>query len=94
MEKIGIDKAVADFEDVFETLDVKADSMNDALNGVHSSSISNTQVEGLMAQLKDQQANTVENTGAQVSSGQIGAGGQEVKAEEDDLMARLRQLQE
>lgn len=48
MEKIGIDKAVADFEQVFETLDVKADSMNSALEGVHSSSISNTQVEDLM----------------------------------------------
>ena len=40
-----------DFEQVFETLDVKADSMNEALNGVHSSSMSQTQVDELMAKL-------------------------------------------
>ena len=53
MEKIGIDKAVADFENVFETLDVKADSMNAALDGVHSSSISTGQVDELIGQLQD-----------------------------------------
>ena len=53
MEKIGIDKAVNDFENVFETLDVKAESMNSAMEGVHSSSIGAGQVDELMAQLKD-----------------------------------------
>ena len=95
MEKIGIDKAVNHFENVFETLDVKADSMNEALHGVHSSSISNTQVEELMGQLKDKQAMGVENAGAgQVSTGAISAPQQEVKNEDDDLMARLKNLQE
>ncbi len=40
MEKIGIDRAAYEFEQVFETLDVKAGSMNAAMDGVHSSSIS------------------------------------------------------
>ena len=95
MEKIGIDKAVNDFEQVFETLDVKADSMNEALHGVHSSSISNTQVEELMGQLKDTQATGVENSGAgQVSNSAIAAPQAEVKNEDDDLMSRLKNLQE
>ena len=37
--EIGIDKAAYEFENVLETLDVKAGSMNAALDGVHSSSI-------------------------------------------------------
>ena len=49
MQKIGIDKAVHDFEQVFETLDVKADSMNAALDGVHASSMSQSAVDELMA---------------------------------------------
>jgi len=40
MEKIGIDRAAFEFEQVFETLDVKGAAMNAALDGVHQSSLS------------------------------------------------------
>ena len=53
MKKIGIDQAVNDFEEAFETLDVKTDSMNSALEGVHSSSVNTGSVDELMAQLKE-----------------------------------------
>ena len=91
MQKIGIDKAVHEFEQVFETLDVKADSMNAALDGVHSSSMSQTSVDELMAQLKEEQVANMQNSGPSVSKAKVG--GQEVKDEDDDLMARLRNLQ-
>ena len=94
MEKIGIDKAVNDFENAFETLDVKTESMNAAMEGVHSSAIGAGQVDELLGQLRDQQANSVENNAGRVASGQISSGQQEVKNEDDDLMARLKNLQE
>ena len=94
MEKIGIDRAVNDFENAFETLDVKTESMNAAMEGVHSSAIGAGQVDELLGQLRDQQANSVENNAGRVASGQISSGQQEVKNEDDDLMARLKNLQE
>ena len=48
MQKIGIDQAVNDFEEAFETLDVKTESMNAALDGVHSSSVNTGTVDELM----------------------------------------------
>ena len=92
MEKIGIDRAVNDFENAFETLDVKTESMNAAMEGVHSSAIGAGQVDELLGQLRDQQANSVENNAGRVASGQISSGQQEVKNEDDDLMARLKNL--
>ncbi len=94
MEKIGIDRAVNDFENAFETLDVKTESMNAAMEGVHSSAIGAGQVDELLGQLRDQQANSVDNNAGRVASGQISSGQQEVKNEDDDLMARLKNLQE
>ncbi len=48
MEKMGIDKAAHDFEAAFETLDVKIGGINSALEGVHSSSVSQNAVEDFM----------------------------------------------
>jgi hypothetical protein len=92
MEKIGIDKAVNDFEQVFETLDVKADSMNSALEGVHSSAIGSGQVDELMNQLRDQQASNVDNNAANVPAGKVSTGPEPVQNEDDDLMSRLKNL--
>ena len=87
MEKIGIDKAAYQFEQVFETLDVKANSMNAALDGVHSSSISQNAVEEFMQQVQNEHAMEVgmkDNVGGQKLPAQ--------KVEEDDLMKRLQNL--
>ena len=89
MQKLGIDKAVNDFEEVFETLDVKTGAMNEALDGVHSSSISNNQVDELMNQLQAEANYEASNQMGNVASGQVKAGGEE---EKDDLMERLRNL--
>ena len=95
MEKIGIDKAVAEFDQVFEDLDVKADAMNEGLNGVYSSTVDQGSVENLMKQLQESQAVDVEgNIGNAPQSSLAGAGKQQNKNEDDDLMARLRNLQD
>ena len=95
MEKIGISKAVAEFDQVFEELDVKADSMNTALDGVYSSTIDQGNVETLMKQLQESQANEMENNlGNAPSTNLAGQGGSKVKNDDDDLMARLRNLQD
>jgi hypothetical protein len=74
IKEMGIDSDVNDFETVFETLDVKASSMNSALEGVHGSSIGSCQVDELMNQLRDQQTNLEHNSAASVRSGQISTG--------------------
>ena len=56
MEKIGIDKAAYEFEQVFESLDVKSGAMNAALDSVHSSSISQNAVEDFMKQIQEEAA--------------------------------------
>ena len=91
MEKMGVDQAMHDFQEVLETLDVKTDSLNGAMEGVYSSSTSQTQVDELMQKLRDQQATDVNNQGVSIKSGGIH---QEVKNEDDDLMARLKNLNE
>ena len=95
MEKIGISKAVAEFDQVFEELDVKADSMNTALDGVYSSTIDQGNVETLMKQLQESQANEMENNmGNAPSTNLAGQDKSKVKNDDDDLMARLRNLQD
>uniref|UniRef100_A0A7S3NS50 Uncharacterized protein n=1 Tax=Euplotes crassus TaxID=5936 RepID=A0A7S3NS50_EUPCR len=95
MEKIGINKAVAEFDSVFEELDVKADSMNTALDGVYSSSIDQGNVETLMKQLQESQANELEgNLGSAPMSSLATDKKSSVKNEDDDLMARLKNLQD
>ena len=56
MEKIGISKVINEFDQVFEELDVKTDSMNTALDGVYSSAIVQNSAEGYMKQLQDSKA--------------------------------------
>ena len=93
MQKIGIDKAVNDFEEAFETLDVKTESMNSALDTVHSSSVNQGTVDELMGQLKDQQAMSADNSAQRVNNGALAAPAQNVNNEDDDLMNRLKNLQ-
>ena len=94
MEKIGISKAVQEFDSVFEELDVKTDSMNTALDGVYSSTIDQTSVESLMKQLQESQANELDGNLANAPSTQLSSGKASVKNEDDDLMSRLKNLQE
>ena len=93
MEKIGISKAINDFDQVFEELDVKTDSMNTALDGVYSSTIDQGSVETYMKQLQDSQAIDM-GSGLATASQKSLAGGAKVKEDEDDLMARLKNLQQ
>ena len=95
MEKIGISKAINEFDQVFEELDVKTDSMNTALDGVYSSTIDQGSVEVYMKQLQDSQAVDMGSGLATASQKSLaGTGKSKVKEEDDDLMARLKNLQE
>ena len=93
MEKIGISKAINEFDQVFEELDVKTDSMNTALDGVYSSTIDQNSVEGYMKQLQDSQAIDMGDGLAAASNKSLADTGK-VKDDEDDLMARLKNLQQ
>ena len=95
MEKIGISKAINEFDQVFEELDVKTDSMNTALDGVYSSTIDQGSVEVYMKQLQDSQAVDMGSGLATAPQKSLaGTGKSKVKEEDDDLMARLKNLQE
>ena len=95
MEKIGISKAISEFDQVFEELDVKTDSMNTALDGVYSSTIDQGSVEVYMKQLQESQAVDMGSGLATASQKSLaGTGKAKVKDEDDDLMARLKNLQD
>ena len=95
MEKIGISKAINEFDQVFEELDVKTDSMNTALDGVYSSTIDQGSVEVYMKQLQESQAVDMGSGLATASQKSLaGTGKSKVKEEDDDLMARLKNLQD
>ena len=61
MEKMGIDKAMVQFDTAMEELDVKSDSLNAGLEGVYSSTIDQEKVDGYLSKLMDSQANDVES---------------------------------
>ena len=95
MEKIGISKAINEFDQVFEELDVKTDSMNTALDGVYSSTVDQGSVETLMKQLQESQAHDMDaNLGNAPQSNLAKENKSSVKNEDDDLMSRLRNLQD
>ena len=54
MEKSGISNAVADFEKVFEDMEVKTGEMDAALDNIYSTSIDQTEVSSLMQQVQEE----------------------------------------
>ena len=54
MDALGAAGSIGQFEKVFEDLDVKTGEMNDALDGVYSTSIDNGEVAQLLQQMKDE----------------------------------------
>ncbi|CAI2379670.1 unnamed protein product [Moneuplotes crassus] len=93
MEKMGIDKAMCQFDTAMEELDVKTDSLNAGLGGVYSSTLDQTEVDSYMSKLMDSQAHEMDVNSVGVSKAELKAGPEEEKSESDDLMARLRDLQ-
>ena len=69
MEKSGVSNAVADFEKVFEDMEVKTGEMDNALDNVYSTSIDQSEVASLMNQVQEE-AGMV----AQQSVGAVGTG--------------------
>jgi charged multivesicular body protein 1 len=61
MEKMGIDKAMFEFDSAMENLDVKSDSIGAAMEGVHAGSVDQTQVDGYLSALMDSQANDMQS---------------------------------
>ena len=61
MEKLGIDKAMVEFDTVMEELDVKSDSLNSGLEGVYSSTIDQNQVDSYLDKLMDSQAHEMDS---------------------------------
>ena len=48
MDAIGMNSSMNEFQNVFETLDVKVEELNGAMDGVYSSSIDNGEVTSLL----------------------------------------------
>mmetsp|Transcript_25134 Transcript_25134/g.28932 ORF Transcript_25134/g.28932 Transcript_25134/m.28932 type:complete len:207 (-) Transcript_25134:41-661(-) len=94
MDRLGINKAMSQFENIMEELDVKSDSLNNELEGVHASSISQSAVDKYLEQLQDSQVNDIKNNSGHVKGGEIGAKESEDLKDSDDLMARLKALQD
>ena len=51
MEKMGIAGAMADFEKVFENLDVKTGEIDQAMDNVYEGSIDKSEVQGLLDEI-------------------------------------------
>ena len=56
MDSLGINKAMTEFDQVMEDLDIKTDSLNAGLDGVYASTIDQNKVDQLMDNLKESQA--------------------------------------
>ena len=67
MEKSGISGSVADFEKVFEDMEVKTGEMDQALDNIYSTSIDQGEVASLMTQVQEE--------AGMIAQGQVGAVG-------------------
>ena len=61
MDALGINKAMGEFENIMEELDVKSDSLSAGLDGVYSSSVSHSEVDKYLEKLQDSQAHDLES---------------------------------
>ena len=78
---------------MMEDLDVKTDSLNAGLENSYSSSLDQNKVDDYMQKLQDTQANELDGGMGMVKGGEIDQKVDEDVKEQDDLMARLQNLQ-
>ena len=88
MDALGVNGSIADFEKVFEDMDVKTEEMNGALDNVYSSSIDNGEVANLLQEIKDQQAM---ETGGQINAG-TGTISAQKQQEIDAMQAKINEM--
>ena len=51
MDKMGIGASMAEFEKVFEDMDVKTGELDDVMNGVYQGQIDNAEVNNLIGEI-------------------------------------------
>ena len=61
MDSLGINKAMSEFDQVMEDLDIKTDSLNSGLEGVYASTIDQKKVDQLMDSLKEAQVTDMQS---------------------------------
>ena len=97
MEKSGVSNAVADFEKVFEDMEVKTGEMDSALDNVYGSSLDQTEVAALMNQVQEEAGMVAQQdvgaVGTGLVPGQPVAVAGQANTEVDDLQNRLNALQ-
>jgi len=52
MDAVGINSSITDFENVFESLDVKVEELNGAMDNVYSASIDGDEVSNLLQEMQ------------------------------------------
>ena len=98
MEKSGVSNSIADFEKVFEDMEVKTGEMDSAMDNIYSTSIDQGEVSSLMQQVQEEAGILVQQSVGAVGTGGIavnpqGVGPQAATGEVDDLQNRLNALQ-
>ena len=93
MEKMGINAQVAEFEKIFEDMDVKTAEMDAAMENVYQGSISQDEVANLLGEI---QAENAMATGADMQGAGVGAVGNPNAAAQandvNEMQNRLNQL--
>ena len=90
MDAVGINSSITEFENIFETLDVKTEELNGAMDGVYSSAIDEGEVTNLLDEMKSGHQMGLENQMAGAGAGKVQQPGQ--AAPIDDMQAKLDNL--
>ena len=72
MDAVGINSSINEFENVFETLDVKVEELNGAMDGVYSSAIDNDEVSNLLQEMQSANGMVAEGQMAGAGAGAVG----------------------
>lgn len=91
MDAVGINSSITEFENIFESLDVKTEELSSAMDGVYSSAIDEGEVSSLLDEMKSGHQMGLEGQMAGAGAGAVKQPGQAV-APVDDMEAKLNNL--
>uniref|UniRef100_A0A7S3IVG7 Uncharacterized protein n=1 Tax=Strombidium inclinatum TaxID=197538 RepID=A0A7S3IVG7_9SPIT len=92
MDSMGIGNNIAQFEKVFEDMDVKTSEIDAAMENVYSTTISQDEVSSLLSEIQGENALATGSDMVGAGKGQIGSAQKD--ADVNDMQAKLDQLKD
>ncbi len=89
MDTVGIGASIGEFENVFESLDVKTEELNGALDNVYATTIDQSEVSNLLQEMRD--AHGIEVGGGLQEAGKGGVA-QSSSAQKNDVDEMQKKL--